>query len=280
MTIHTNKAAITEFEEMVKAEYEAKGFKLKDTVRMRTGVVGKEVKFPVIRGGIATQKAPQDMVKPMNLDYLRPTATLTDWTASELTDIFSQAEINFDEKKETSQQVSRSIGRRSDQIILDSLEASTTTKTIAHGSAGMTYEKFIEAYELLDDDAVDIEDRFILIPPRATTQLLKEEEFINSDFIANRVLNNSSALDGQQVLGFNFKIIPNMREGGLPQTGNIVTCYAFQKMAVGMGTGIDFRVDITYENLFTSWLVNGVFKAGAVAIDNLGIVKIDIDITK
>jgi len=280
MTINTNKVAIIAFEEMVKKEYEATGFKLRDTLRTRMNVVGSQVKFPVLKGGIAMKKAVQDMVKPMNLDYNRPTATLENWTASELTDIFSQAEINFDEKREVAGQVASAIGRRSDQIVIDALVASGTTKAIAEGSAGMTYEKFIKAAELLDEDAVDITDRTLIISAAGARQLLQEEEFISSDFITNRVLNNSSALDGQEVMGFKIKIIPNMVEGGLPDATNIVSCFAYQKQSMGMGIGVDFRTDITYENLYTSWLINGVFKAGAIAVDPLGIVKIDIDKTK
>jgi hypothetical protein len=280
MSIYVNKVAIDEFDDMVKMEYEARGFLLRDTVRVRNNVIGKTVKFPVLSGGSAYEKPIQDMVKPMNLDYARPEATLKNWVAPELSDIFSQKEINFDELKEVAQQVSRAIGRRSDQIIIDAVGASATTKTIADGAAGMTYAKFIKLNELLNEDDVDLGDRFILMSATAERQLLNDDKFINSDYVKNGVL-NGTGLNNQVVMGYKFIVIPTMaREGGLPKTGDIRTCYAYQKDSMGMGIGIDFKTDISYENLYTSFLINGLFKAGAVAVDKKGIVDVDIDETK
>lgn len=75
----------------------------------------------------------------------------------------------------------------------------------------------------------------------------------------------------------NVRIIPTMTEGGLPKTGNTRTCFAWHRMAAGMGIGQDLRTEINYVPMMTSWLVNGLFFAGAVAIDNRGIISIDCD---
>ena len=46
-----------------------------------------------------------------------------------------------------------------------------------------------------------------------------------------------------------------------------------------MGIGHDFRTEINYLPRETSWLVNGIFSAGAITIDNLGIIQVNCDET-
>ena len=50
--------------------------------------------------------------------------------------------------------------------------------------------------------------------------------------------------------------------------------YAFHRSAVGLAIGINMKTEINYIPQKTSWLTNGVMKAGSVAIDETGIVKI------
>jgi hypothetical protein len=69
-----------------------------------------------------------------------------------------------------------------------------------------------------------------------------------------------------------------MVEGGLPfASANIRQTYAWHKQSTGMGIGHDFRTEINYLPRETSWLINGIFSAGAVTIDNLGIIQINCD---
>ena len=63
-------------------------------------------------------------------------------------------------------------------------------------------------------------------------------------------------------------------EGGIPLASNIRTNYAYHRMAVGLAVGIDFRTEVNYIPTKTSWLSNGLFKAGAVGVDALGIVEV------
>ena len=75
-------------------------------------------------------------------------------------------------------------------------------------------------------------------------------------------------------------IIPEMVEGGLPFTvpgGHIRQTYFWHKQSTGMGIGHDFRTEINYLPRETSWLINGIFSAGAITIDNKGIIEINCD---
>ena len=81
---------------------------------------GKHTSFQNLVKG-ATARIPQTDVTPLNVTYSQVTATMSDFNAAEYSDIFHQAKVNFDERQELVQVVSKAIGRRMDQLIIDAL---------------------------------------------------------------------------------------------------------------------------------------------------------------
>jgi hypothetical protein len=104
---------------------------------------------------------------------------------------------------------------------------------------------------------------------------LASDQFTSSDFINQRTVMTGS-LNGLDIMGFHFIIIPNMTENGLPLAGTTRTCFAWDRQAVGLAISMDMQTRIDYIPEKFEHQVSGVFKGGAVAIDDLGIVKIDI----
>jgi hypothetical protein len=273
MAINVSNAFVTLFDAEVKQAYQGESM-LRNTVRLRTGVEGSTHKFPKIGSGVAQVRVPQTDVTPMNVDYSQATVTLSDYIAAEYSDIFNQAKINFDERSELVQVVSKSIGRRADQLIIDALDAASTSLTVATtvGGAGtnLNLDKLIEAKKLMDAGNVPMEGRHILIHANNLSGLLGETEVTSSDY------NSVKALVGGEIntfLGFNFHVIGDRDEGGLPKPSTR-TCYAWHQQAVGMAEGMGVRTEINYIPEKTSHLVASMFSAGAVGIDAGGIVEI------
>lgn len=276
MSIYVNDVAIEMFDPMVKQAYQSMGFKLRGTMRERTNVVGKTAKFPKIGTGIAKQKAIQDDVEPMNLAYTRPEVTLQDWYASDYSDIFSQREINFDEMRELSEALGASIGRRADQLGLDALEASATTNTIAAGGTGFTFAKYTTLNKFFSKNNVARGiKRYIAIDAEGEEDILNEQKFTDNDFTQKRILDNGSTLDGLFMFGYNWIVFGDMDEGGIPVSGSTHTAFAWAQNAMGHAIGMDFSNEVNYIPVKTSFLVTSKYKANAVAIDDVGIVKID-----
>jgi len=273
MAINVSNAFVTLFDAEVKQAYQGESM-LRNTVRLRTGVEGSTHKFPKIGSGVAQVRVPQTDVTPMNVDYSQATVTLSDYIAAEYSDIFNQAKINFDERSELVQVVSKSIGRRADQLIIDALDAASTSLTVATtvGGAGtnLNLDKLIEAKKLMDAGNVPMEGRHILIHANNLSGLLGETEVTSSDY------NSVKALVGGEIntfLGFNFHVIGDRDEGGLPKPSTR-TCYAWHQQAMGMAEGMGVRTEINYIPEKTSHLVASMFSAGAVGIDAGGIVEI------
>ena len=275
MSISLSNAFVTLFDAEVKQAYQGKAM-LVPAVRQRRGVEGSTVKFPKVGRGVATIRVPQTDVTPLNVGFSSVTLTLADYNAAEYSDIFSQAKVNFDERQELVQVVAGAMGRRQDQMILDALSASSTSLTVANSIGGsttnMNVAKLREAKRLLDKGNVPPDGRNIIIHANGLANLLSETSVTSSDFNSVKALVQG---DIDTFLGFKFHVLGDRSEGGLAIDGSLDrTCFAFHKDAVGYGEGIAMRTEINYIAEKTSWLVNEVFSAGAVAIDDEGIVKI------
>ena len=278
MSINVTNVAVTQFESDVHAEFQAKGFRTRNCVKLRTNVVGTTLSFPVSSEGIAQQKTLQADVTPMNVQYTPIALQLENWHASDYSDIFAQADINFDERMELVSISAMSIGRRMDQMVIDALDAATPATIIVDGGTNFTYAKVREAISGLHANNAGDNGIYALISAEAEQKLLDEDKLTSSDFVNSRVIENGG-LQGLKLAGVNWIVFGNMTEGGLSKAGNIRQCYMFDKMSIGMGIGIDFKTEVNYIPEKLSWLVSSVFKANAVAIDPLGMAQIAIDET-
>jgi hypothetical protein len=275
MSISLSNAFVTLFDAEVKQAYQGMA-KLVPAVRQRRGVEGSTVKFPKVGKGVATVRVPQTDVTPLNVGFSSVTLTLADYNAAEYSDIFSQAKVNFDERQELVQVVASAMGRRQDQMILDALAASSTSLTVSNDIGGsdtnMNITKLREAKRLMDKNNVPPDGRNIIIHANGLANLLSETSVTSSDFNSVKALVQGEL---NTYLGFTFHVLGDRSEGGLAIDGSLDrSCFAFHKDAVGYAEGLAMRTEINYIAEKTSWLVNEVFSAGAVAIDDEGIVKI------
>lgn len=276
MAVSISNAFVTLFDAEVKQAYQADAV-LRNTVRLRTGVTASTHKFPKIGSGVAQVRIPQTDVTPLNVTYSQATVTLSDWIAAEYSDIFNQAKVNFDERSELVQVVSKAIGRRSDQLIIDALAASSTSLTVSNDIGGtdsnLSVAKLREAQRLMNANNVPMEDRYLVIHASNLSNLLSETAVTSSDFNTVKALVQGE-LD--TFLGFKFITLGDRSEGGLTGggSGQDRVVYAYHKTAVGMAESMGIRSEINYIPEKTSWLVSSMFSAGAIAIDAGGIVAI------
>lgn len=272
-------AAIQSFDDLVKHAYQGVGM-LRPTVRTKTGVVGSSHRFTRMGKGVATPRIPQTDVVPMNVGYNTATATIADWNAPEYTDIFDQQKVNFSEQQQLAQVIASAIGRREDQLLIDALEAASTSLTVSTNIGGtgtnLNTAKFRESKKLLDAKGVPKTDRVMAVHTNNIFGLLGDGTATSADFNSIRAL-----VDGEINTWLGFKIIglEDRDEGGLTLTGGVRTGFAFHggmMGSMGLAVGVDFRTEVNYIAEKTSWLANGLFAAGSVAIDAEGIVELSM----
>ena len=275
MSMNLPTAYVQQFGAEVMHAYQAES-QLRPAVRVKTGVVGSSYRFPKMGQGIAQIRVPQTDVTPMGVSHSNVTATLTDWNAPEYTDIFMQQKVNFDEKQNLVKVSSRAIARRQDQLIIDALIAAVAPQLVSNDIGGAdtpwNIAKILEAKALLDAANVPPSGRHLLLHARGLQSLLGTTQITSVDYNSVKSLVRGEI---DTFLGFKFHTIGDLTEGGLPKDGsNDRTNFAWHEDALGLAVGLDMSTHIDWVAEKTSWLVNTYFSAGAVAIDELGIVEI------
>lgn len=278
MSTNLSPAFVQLFEAEVHQAYQAAAV-LRGAARMRTGVIGDTVKFPKVGKGQASIRVPQTDVVPINAAFSQISVTLSDYVASEYSDIFNQQKVNFDERQELAQVVGNAIGRREDQILIDALEAASAGTTVAKnvvtsGSAAnsnLNVGKIIAAKKGLDAANVPPTDRHFVVHANNLAGLLSDERAISSDFQTLQALVQGNI---NQMMGFTFHIVGDRDEGGLPLSSSDRTCFAFHRSALGCAVGIAPKTEINYIPEKTSFLVTSMLSMGAAAIDVEGIVDV------
>jgi len=278
MSKFLSDVARTEFDTQVKLAYQG-GSKLRDCVEYRSGVVGDTYKFRLMgKGQGHLRTGSSSLVVPMDITHTLPSATLSNHEHPEYTDIFDQAEVNFDEKRKLTETIGKAMGRTEDQLTIDTIVAGTynTTATalqgfdIAAGGTGFTTAKLRALRGYYDDLEVD-ETVSVIVSGTGMQRLLANTETTSSDYNSVKALVNGE-LD--TFMGFRFKTVGARRlEGGLGGSGLIA--YAFAPNSVGLASGdIEKSMGVDWVPERVSWLCNGMLKAGAAIIDPEGTARI------
>jgi len=129
MSLNLSAIEIDQFLSDAHADFQSEGFLLENAIRTKTGTKGANVHFPVFGEGMANQKAAQDDVTPMNISNRDVSVALEDWYASEYADRSFKNKLAVNAVQEYSKMAAWAIGRRTDQIIIDIVEALTYNAT-------------------------------------------------------------------------------------------------------------------------------------------------------
>lgn len=259
MSSTLSSAAQQLFDTEVKHAFATSGV-LRGTVTTRNDVTGDIYKFRKMGKGLANQKASSADVTPMDVSHALISCPLANWNAPEYTDIFDAKEVNFDEKTELQTVIAGALGRRYDQLIIDAVANSGTSNSVT----GLNLAGLIDASEALNDNGVPSGGRHIAVTAAGLSALLGETQVQSSDY------NNVKALVSGELntfMGFTFHVIESRTEGGLA-----VPALAWHDSAVGVAVGMEVSAKVDWVPQKTSWLCNGLMKAGAVARDATGIV--------
>jgi len=275
MSLTLSNVAQTEFDALVHAEFRSRGFLLRDTVYTKSDVVGATCQFRKMSQVVANQVGYQTTIAIQDPNFTAHTATLLKYAAGVACDEIQDLTVNFSAKEELAMCVAHAVGRRADQIIINAIEAGVGTP-VPVGGTNMSYAKLRHVVQLFEDNAVPLDERYIAMSGNNLRALLASDQIISRFYTSNEAT-STGTLNKRDILGMNVRIIPSMVEGGLSITGTERVCLAWAKRAVGMAIGQDLRTEVNYLPRDVSWFVNGLFFAGAIAIDSRGIFTITCD---
>lgn len=246
---------------------------LQDKVYTSGRVVGKRVAFRKKGKGMATLHNPGADVTAMNVDYNQVWCDLEDWEAYDYVDKFDMKKINFSEVTELAEVAADCLGLRIDQIIIDKMNAGYDAVNMKVGTTNtaLNIATLIDGVTKLDDNGVPSTERYFAHSAKQKADLLKTTEVTSADYNSVKALVNGTI---NSFLGLNFVTIASRQEGGLPVSGNDVTGFMWHKRAMGFSKAQDLETSMEWIPEKRAYLVGGDFSAGAVVIDDKGIVGV------
>ena len=279
MSIELSDVLVKQFEKEAIQAFQDSGSNLRNAVRVRDAKGANQVQFNVMGAGVAYERTSIQTPIPLaDITHTPATATVTNYVISEMTDIFLNNQVGFDERQELVQSLSMALNRRLDQVIIDMLDAATISKTVADDIGGsadnLNVAHFAEAARQLGSDVPDT-DRAWLCHDDGFYHFLQEADVKTIDSNLRKPLTDGLL---PEYMGFDIYKMGDRTEGGLEvPSANHRTNYAWQKGAIGLAMNMEPTIKIDWEPSYGAHRVSGFLSAGAVAIQTAGIVQITLD---
>lgn len=275
MSTTIDQVFIKQFEREVHEAYQRQGSKLRNTVRTISNVNGSSAVFQKVGKGTASTKSTHGMVPVMNLDHSNIEVVLSDYYAGDWIDRLDELKINIDERQVIANAGANALGRKTDELIINALDAPSGTE-IADGNVGLTKDKILSAFESFGDKGVpDDGQRFCIVGWKQWSELLTIDEFVNADYVGQENLPFATITQAKMFLGTIF--IPH---SGLPLDANdIRSCFWYHKTAVGHAAASDVETDVSWHGDRAAHFVNNMMSQGAGLIDENGVITIQCDET-
>jgi hypothetical protein len=271
MSTSISTAFIKQFEAEVHMAYQRMGSKLRNTVR-QSNVTGNQARFQKVGTGSAVSKSRHAQVPTMDISHSNVDVTLSDFYAADYVDRLDELKTNIDERQVLATSASAALGRKTDQLIIDVLDAGTNSNNIAHGSTGLTLAKALSVYESFGEgDVPDDGQRYFVVSPAGWADLLQIDQFSRMEYVGEADLPYAGGLTAKRWLGFMW-----FTHSGLSISSTTRECHAWHRTSVGVGMGSDIRTEINYIPEKVSNLITSYMSMGSVMIDNNGAIKVQI----
>ena len=269
MATSITNAFITQFEAEVHMAYQRMGSKLKNLTRTVNGVNGNTVKFQKVAKGSANTKARHAEVVAMDLAHSNVSATLTDYYAADYVDKLDELKVNIDERQVVAQSAAYALGRKTDEVIRDVMDAGTAfaNNVNSDASTGMSLVKAKNMMETFNgNDVPDDGQRYWVVGPKQWSDLLGIDQFTRLEYVGQDELPFKGGMTAKRWLGFLWFV-----HSGLSKPSSDRYTLAFHKSSVGLGVGSDVKTEVNYIPEKVSHLITSMLSLGAVEIDSTGL---------
>ena len=270
MSTSVDQSFVRQYEGEVKEVYQRRGSKLRRSVRSKPNVKGSATTFQKIGKGTPTTKVRHGQITPMNVTHTPVECTLTDYYAGDWVDKLDDSKGNHDERRVLANAGAFALGRKTDELIITQLDATTTTP-IAAGGTGMTLAKVMSAMQTLGDNDIFEDGRMhAIVPWNEWTDLLQLQQFASSDFAGK----NFPMLAGTEARFWLGTIW--MPHSGLEDlvASSTAKSFWYHESAVGHAAGAEVKADVTWHGDRAAFFVNNSMSQGACLIDDAGVVEI------
>jgi hypothetical protein len=165
-------------------------------------------------------------------------------------------------------------------------------QVIAHGSVGLTLTKIMDTKTIFDTNNIDENDRYFFYSPVGMRKLLEDSKVTSSDYNTIRALVAGGFAADETWHGFRWRQSTLLPYAGavynpdgtvgtqvITSPGSTIrSCIALQKNTVALAVGKSGALTVKDRpDLVQTTQVELVLCAGAIRIEEAGVVRIDID---
>lgn len=286
-----NTAFVKQFNANIDILSQQKGSKLRNAVRLKTGVVGEDTYIDQLGKTAAVKRTTRHADTPIvDSDHQRRKISLIDYDWADLIDKADKLKMLADPAGEYTINASYALGRAMDDEIITQAfgtaytgVAGATSETwasvandVAVGATNLTIAKLLAAKKFLDDADVDPEEpRFIAVCASQMIALLNTTEVKSSDYNTVKALVKG---DIDTFVGFKFiTISTTLLDTDASDYREVI---AWAKSGLGLALSKDVTTDISIRNdKNLSTQVYASMGVGATRLDPDKVVRILCDET-
>ena len=266
-----DSAFIKQYEKDVHVAYQRMGSLLRNTVRVKTGIVGESTTFQKVGTGTAAQKTRNGKVPVMNIDHTPVECTLADYYAGDYVDKLDELKKNYEEQGVLVQAGASALGRKTDELIIAALDGATTYQDTANlsaltASAGGAYFSDLVTTMGARDVRPIRGNMFGVVSWQVWNKMLGIEEFKNSRYVGDDLPWVKELGEARYWLGAIW-----FPHSGLTISSNVRKCFVYDRRAIGHAVGADVTTDITWQGDYAAHFVNNMMSQGSCLIDTIGV---------
>ena len=292
----TNQLAIAEFDTRLLPAFQKSA--LLNGKFYQKPTMGESVRFNMLGKVIAGTKAPYQDIEPVGIPNNRPVAMPTPYYVGEYIDEFEEAITNVDLFAGYGDTLGMAMGRRHDQVALDTLHNAKHAQT--YGTMGTYTLKTKD--ELAAEDLAEVHGMFVakgvtvnpmdvcfIYPAHWYASIATDTPVASSDYITGRITQTGRV---PNLHGMTLIPIENRDEGGIRRSNgsaqssvasaqnNLQRAYAVHKNALGIangslkdGAGTSSATD--WIPTKSAWLLQYKMALGAVQVNADGIIQVN-----
>lgn len=267
-------AFVEEYNADVHLKFRQMGSRLMNTTRKGT-VQGKSVYWQVFGMVQAQQKTRNQQHSFQDPEHTRVKADMADWYVPTLIDDLDMLKENIDEKQAHASSHVAAMGKKTDQILIDTMEAGADSD-IGDDTAAFDYNMAMAVVTtFMVNEVPDDGQRFCALHPYAWSQFLKVSEFANADYVGHENLPFKGGMTAKFWMGVLWMPLPNISWGAADgNAADVATNLAWHRSVVGHGVNKEIETNWDWENTYSAWSAVTCMSLGAEIIENVGCYKV------
>lgn len=268
-------AFVEQFERDVHLAYQRTSAQFLGTVRRKTNVIGTQTTFQKVGKGTMGTKPRHGAVPILNIDHTPVACPVTDHYAGEYVDKLDELKIQHDERMVAAETLAAAGARKSDQLIIDALEATTNQNGASGGSGGAALNragvtaivKFFGSKEVPNDG-----QRYAQVPTAGWDDLMEIAAFASADYVSDQPYVGIGTMAKSW-----YRFIWMEHTGLTSDDSGERNALIYHRSAVGHASGAEYSLDVTWQGKEQAHLFVGSLSQGAVIIDADGTYRFRVE---